>query len=118
MAGSIDGATLRDWMSRGADFCLVDTLPHDVYARHHIPGAISIVSDEIETRAPVRLPERDRTVVVYCTSERCRRSEKAAARLERLGYRDVREYVEGRRDWEDAGYPVESGADPEAAGGA
>ena len=108
MAATIDTETLRDWVERGVDFVLVDTLPASVYCRHHIPGAINIVSDDIETEAPRRLPDRDRTVVVYCTSERCRRSEKAAARLQWLGYRDVRDYVAGRRDWEDAGYAVDS----------
>ncbi len=52
--------------------------------------------------------------MVYCGSTACQRSAKAAARLERLGYRDVREYVEGRQDWQAAGLPVETGEDPGA----
>lgn len=115
MATTIDRATLADWIERSAAFNLVDTLPAQPYARHHLPGAIHIVSDEIETEAERRLPDKDRTVVVYCGSTACQRSAKAAARLERLGYRDVREYVEGRQDWQAAGLPVESGADPDAA---
>ncbi len=109
MAQTIDAATLKAWLDRGEAFDLVDTLPAAVYERAHIPGAINIVSDDIEAEAPRRLTDPDRPVVVYCTNERCKRSEKAAARLERLGYRDVRDYVEGRRDWEDEGYPVASG---------
>lgn len=112
MAQRIGRKTLHEWIRRGADFVLVDTLPQGPYERHHLPGAIHIVSDDIETQAPRRLPDRGRTVVVYCASTACRRSQKAARRLERLGYRDVREYVEGRRDWQDAGYPLEDGADP------
>lgn len=114
MAGMIDRETLRDWMRRGVDFVLVDTLPRAAYERHHLPGAIHIVSDDIETEAPRRLSGRERTVVVYCGGAACKRSEKAAARLDALGYGDVREYVEGRRDWEAAGLPVEPGPDPEA----
>lgn len=114
MTRTIDTQTLHDWLERSADFTLVDALPHSVYERHHLPGAISIVSDDIEEVAPERLPDRERTVVVYCTNERCQRSAKAAARLERLGYRDVRDYAAGRRDWEDSGYPVASGPDPAA----
>lgn len=112
MAQRIDRETLRDWIRRGVDFALVDTLPPGPYERHHLPGAIHIASDDIETQAPRRLPDRGRTVVVYCASAACKRSEKAARRLDRLGYRDVREYVEGRRDWQDAGYPLAHGADP------
>ena len=114
MADTIDRSTLPDWISRGADFELIDTLPAAPDQRHHLPGAIHIVSDDIETEAPRRLPDRDRTVVVYCGSTACQRSSKAAARLDRLGYRDVREYVEGRQDWQAASLPVENGPDPNA----
>ena len=113
MPQAIDRHTLADWIERGADFDLVDTLPAEPYARHHLPGAIHIRSDDIEVEAPRRLPDRVRTVVVYCGSTACQRSTKAAHRLERLGYTDVREYVEGRQDWQAAGLPTASGADPE-----
>lgn len=116
MVTPIDRDTLYDWIFRGADFELVDTLPREAFVRHHLPGAIHIVSDDIETEAPRRLPERGSTVVVYCGSTACKRSQKAASRLEGLGYTDVREYVEGRRDWEAAGLPLESGPDPDARG--
>ena len=114
MAETIDRATLAEWIRRGAAFDLVDTLPRAPYERHHLPGALHIVSDDIETEAPRRLPDRRRTVVVYCGSTRCQRSAKAAARLDRLGYSDVREYVEGRQDWEAAGLALDTGADPES----
>jgi rhodanese-related sulfurtransferase len=115
MSRTIDRTTLAEWMERDADFYLVDTLPAKPYTRHHLPGAIHIVSDDIEGEAPRRLPDKQRTVVVYCGSAACQRSAKAAARLERLGYRDVREYVEGRQDWQAAGLPTTAGADPDAA---
>ncbi|MEF8834112.1 MAG: rhodanese-like domain-containing protein [Halofilum sp. (in: g-proteobacteria)] len=114
MSATIDRATLAEWIERGAAFDLVDTLPAGPYARHHLPGAIHIVSDDIKAEAPRRLPDRDRTVVVYCGSAACQRSAKAAARIDRLGYRDVREYIDGRRDWEAAGLPLQTGTDPGA----
>jgi len=113
MARVIERETLQAWIRRGADFDLVDTLPRAAYERRHLPAAIHIASDDIETEAPRRLPDCGRTVVVYCGSSACKRSEKAAVRLIALGYRDVREYVEGRRHWEAAGLGVESGPDPE-----
>ena len=113
MATTITRETLQEWMRRGVDFDLVDTLPRAAYEHHHLPAAIHIASDDIETEAPRRLPDGGRTVVVYCGSAACKRSEKSAARLDTLGYRDVREYVEGRQDWEAAGLPVESGPDVE-----
>ncbi len=115
MARAIDRTTLAEWIERGIAFELIDTLPAALYQRHHLPGAIHIRSDDIEAEAPRRLPDRERTAVVYCGSTDCQRSTKAAVRLEQLGYRDVREYVEGRQDWQAAGLPTESGADPESA---
>jgi len=114
MTETIDRTTLNDWIRQERPFDLVDTLPTAAFERRHLPGAIHIVSDDIETEAPRRLPDRERPVVVYCASTGCKRSAKAAARLERMGYRQVFEYVEGRRDWEEAGLPIESG--PEDSG--
>jgi rhodanese-related sulfurtransferase len=115
MATTISRAPLAHWVERGEDFDLVDTLPAKAYARHHLPGAIHIISDEIATEAPRRLPDKERTIVVYCSNAACQRSARAAARLKRLRYRDVREYVEARQDSQAAGLPTKAGADPEAA---
>ena len=95
MVESIDRETLRTWVEQRAEFALLDTLPSETFARHHVPGAINMPSDHIRDGAKA---PRYRTVVVYCGSAECKRSEQSAARPEALGYRDVREYVDGRRD--------------------
>ena len=105
---------IRGMMDRDEDFVLVDTLPEKAYRESHLPGAIHIVSDDIREEAPRRMPDRDKPVVVYCANTACKRSEKAAARLEELGYSRVYDYVEGKQDWREAGLSLEWGADPEA----
>ena len=91
---------------------IVDALPRTAYARGHIPGAISIPSEEIVAQAGVLLPDRKTDIVVYCKNGPCRRSERAAERLERLGYTHVFDYHDGRDDWSAAGLPLETDATP------
>lgn len=91
------------------EFILVDTLPKSAYEKHHLPGAINIRSDDIVELAPKIIPDQSVEIVVYCASGPCMRSQRAAERLERLGYTNVRDYHEGRQDWIDAGLPVETG---------
>lgn len=110
MIETIEREELREKLQAGA-VVLIDTLPRAAHAKGHIPGAISIPSEEIVERAAERLPDADAEIVVYCKNGPCRRSEKAAARLEALGYRRVRDYHAGREDWTAAGLPLERGAE-------
>ena len=98
---------LHRWREEGRDFVLVDTLPPSAFEKAHLPGAINIMSDEILARAPDELPDKTRDVVVYCASARCKRAGLSAERLERLGYRNVYHFVGGKRDWREAGLPLE-----------
>jgi rhodanese-related sulfurtransferase len=88
---------------------LVDALPASYYDRQHLPGAVNLVADEVATRAPALLPDKDAAIVTYCSNRACPNSGQVAARLEGLGYRQVRKYAEGIQDWVEAGLPVETG---------
>lgn len=88
---------------------LVEALPPMYYERAHLPGAINLPHDRVRELAPELLPDRSAAIVVYCANEPCRNSGIATAELISLGYGDVREYVEGKQDWIDAGLPVETG---------
>jgi rhodanese-related sulfurtransferase len=52
------------------------------------------------------VPDKNATVVVYCASATCRNSDIAASQFTALGFADVRVYVEGKKDWMEAGLPV------------
>ncbi len=91
------------------EFVLVDALPPMSYARSHLPGAISIPPEWVDERAPRRIPDRNTEVIVYCASSTCETSATVANRLIELGYRNVGHYVEGKRDWVEAGLPLEGG---------
>jgi rhodanese-related sulfurtransferase len=83
-------------------FKLVEVLAKEQYDKGHIPGAISIPLDELETLAKQKLKKTD-TVVVYCASYACHASTKAARRLLDLGYQHILDFKGGKRWWQHAG---------------
>jgi rhodanese-related sulfurtransferase len=100
---------LRQKIERGDDFVLVDALSPISYAMSHLPGAINMTPEWMDDRARRRIPDRDTEVVVYCADADCDSSATVANRLIELGYRNVRHYAEGKRDWTEAGLPLEGG---------
>ena len=101
---------LRLKIDRGEEFVLVDALAPMSYARSRLPGAINLPPEWVEERAPRRIPDLGREIVVYCSSETCDSSVQTGERLLRLGYTNVRHYVGGKADWLKAGLPLERGA--------
>jgi rhodanese-related sulfurtransferase len=95
---------------------LVEALPPQYYTDQHLPGAINIPHDEVDSLAGERLPDRDAAIVVYCASGPCQNSGIAARRLAQLGYTNVRDYHEGKAEWIAAGLPTEGGVAATLAG--
>jgi len=88
---------------------VVEALPASYYIAAHLPGALNLPHDEVDALAPQVLPYKDADIAVYCADEPCPNSGIAATRLSELGYTNVFEYGPGKKDWIDAGMPVESG---------
>lgn len=108
MVENISREELRAKIDRNDDFVLVDTLPEAAYRKSHLPGAVNIVSDDINDVAPGRIPDRNADIVVYCGNGPCKRSSLSAERLIGLGYTHARDYHEGKADWIEAGLPIEA----------
>lgn len=101
-------------LKRGDKFVLVEALPAKYYDQAHLPGAINLPHDAVDTLAAQLLPDKTAEIVVYCANTPCQNSAIAAHRLAALGYSHVREYVEGKQDWVESGLPTE-GAEAQAA---
>jgi len=71
--------------------------------------------DQVRELAPALLPDLHAPVVVYCASDTCQNSHIAARVLEQIGYTDVAVYAGGKKDWSEAGLPVERGSIAQAA---
>ena len=105
----IDRDELRRLLDSGADLVLVDALSPMAYAHSHLPGAVNITPDWVDGRAQRRIPDLETEVIVYCSDPECTASVRVAEQLLALGYRNVRHYAGGKRDWVEAGFPVEGG---------
>ncbi len=92
------------------DLVLVEALPEPYYRHSHLPGAVDIPHEEVDSLAPELLPDKNAEIVVYCASGPCRNSAVASQRLVSLGYANVRDYHEGKAEWVDAGLKVEGEA--------
>jgi len=103
----------RDELAAGLDtgtITLIDALPESYYNQQHLPGALNLVADDVDTRAAQLLPNKDAALVTYCSNLDCANSHRVASRLEQLGYTNVRKYADGIQDWTDAGLPTETGS--------
>ncbi|MCR4792539.1 MAG: rhodanese-like domain-containing protein [Lachnospiraceae bacterium] len=75
---------------------IVDVRTEEEYAEGHIPGAILIPNESIETTPPEELPDYDQIILIYCRSGN--RSKEAAQKLADMGYANVYEFG-GIIDW-------------------
>lgn len=105
----IDRESLRRRLEESSELVLVDALAPLSYAARHLPGAINIPPERVDELAGSRIRDFDTEVVVYCADANCDASVEVAERLIERGYRNVRHYSGGKRDWADAGLPFEGG---------
>jgi rhodanese-related sulfurtransferase len=106
---SVTRAELWRKIENREEFVLVDALAPMAYAMSHLPGAINLTPGWIDDRARRRIPDLDTEIVVYCADVDCDSSVTVANRLMELGYRNVRHYAGGKRDWVKASLPLEGG---------
>ncbi|MDY6765802.1 MAG: rhodanese-like domain-containing protein [Candidatus Nanohaloarchaea archaeon] len=100
MVDTISREGLKEKMDSGDGFALVNVLSEDQFEQEHIPGSINIPLDEVEEEFP-RQFDRDDDIVVYCASESCQASPKAAEKLESMGFTNVADYEGGLADWKE-----------------
>lgn len=110
MVRTIERASLVAKLASPTPPRLAEALPAKYYRDWHLPGAVHLPLDELESRSASVLPDTEVEIVVYCASVTCHNSDAAARRLGLLGYRNVAVYRGGKQDWRDAGLPVERDA--------
>lgn len=107
---TITADELKEKLDEEEDFVLIDVLSGDSFERLRIPGSVNVPVPEIEDDASKEIPSKESEVVVYCASEACRASPRAAAKLEEMGYENVVDFEDGLAGWEEAGYTFEGEA--------
>jgi rhodanese-related sulfurtransferase len=90
---------------------LVNTLAANEFEKTKIPGAtnIPLASSDFAARVEHEAGGKDKPVVVYCASQQCNSSEKAAQELEAAGFTAVSRYTGGAAAWNKEAGEVEAG---------
>jgi rhodanese-related sulfurtransferase len=94
---------LVDQIDKGG-FALIDSRPHLVNQKEHIPGSISIPWVLWEQKKGLLPTDKDTMLVFYCGGHHCALSHKSAKAALAMGYKKVRVYAEGIPAWKDAGH--------------
>ena len=84
----------------------VDVRLTEEWDEGHLPGAIHLPRNNLESRVETLVPDRERALVVYCGSGA--RSAFASKSLLDLGYENVVNLAGGFADWKRNGYPFET----------
>ena len=107
MAHNISSDSLNDLLKGTFPFALIDVRESGEYNATHIPGASLIPRRRIEYIIESSVPFKGTRVVVCCDDGR--RSQLAAATLDRLGYTDVHYLEGGTNRWSSNDMPTEWG---------
>jgi rhodanese-related sulfurtransferase len=88
---------------------LVDANGAESYAKGHIPGAINFAAlgDKFAEALP---QDKEALIVAYCGGPGCKSWCKAADKLDEMGYKNVRHFKGGIKEWKTAGLAVETPA--------
>jgi rhodanese-related sulfurtransferase len=86
---------------------LVDANGNESYASAHIPGAVNF--DKASGRFSRDLPaDKNALIVAYCGGPGCEAWCQAADQLEAMGYKNIRHYKGGIKEWKQAGLETAS----------
>jgi rhodanese-related sulfurtransferase len=99
----IEREELRAKLERKDAFKLVMAASEFGFRSKHIPGSVRFPAQDQMFAALG--PDED--IVVYCSNADCHASLQVVAALQDRGYRNVRHYVGGLVDWENADLPLE-----------
>jgi rhodanese-related sulfurtransferase len=86
----------------------VDARPPFDFGLGHIRGAVNLpLKDFDQSREILQLIPRDQPLVTYCDGEDCNSSVMLAAKLDSAGYKSVRVFFGGWKEWSARHLPVE-----------
>jgi rhodanese-related sulfurtransferase len=102
---------LKGLREKNGGLTLVNTLEADSFEKTRIPGAVNVPlnSSDFMTRVEQEAGGKHKPIVVYCASEQCNSSEKAAKKLEDAGFTAVSRYTGGAAAWKKEAEEVQVG---------
>ena len=100
---------LQQRISSGRDIILIDTLPGEQFNKRHLPGASNACVFEVTFPDQVMgiVPDKEREIVLFGSSEKSMDAVTAAEKLVRIGYKKVYALKGGIVAWQEAGFPLD-----------
>lgn len=83
-------------MEEESGYIILDVRTPEEFEEKHIPGAVNVPNETIDTEEIPELPDKEQLIFVYCRSGN--RSKQASAKLAELGYTNIVEFG-GIKDW-------------------
>ena len=111
MTARVDSTTLKAWLHDGQEIALLDVREHGQYGEAHLFYATPLPFSRLELDIARLVPRKRTRVVVYDSGapDTARVAERAAQRLQALGYDHVSVLAGGTQAWRAAGYVLFAG---------
>ena len=98
---------LHNMVEDGTDFVLIDARTEDLFKTGHIPGAISLPADKVNSESLAEhADDMNKKLVFYCADTSCPASRISAAKAIGAGYKYVYELPGGFAEWKNESYSV------------
>jgi rhodanese-related sulfurtransferase len=112
---SVSTAFIDKALADKADIVLIDSRPERTVEKGTIPGAINIPDNKFDKMLDKLPADKAKQLIFFCGGLVCDLSDKSAHRAKKLGYKNVRVYVEGYPGWAAANKAKPVAAAPAAA---
>lgn len=93
----VSSAEAAQMMEEKSDYVILDVRTQAEFDEAHIPGAICVPNESIQSEPPSALSDKNQLVMVYCRSGN--RSKQAAKKLADMGYTRIVEFG-GINSWQ------------------
>ena len=97
---------VRQRMSNGGGYRLIDVREKEEYREGHLPGSVSVPRGFLDMRIEEVVADKDAPVILYCAGGT--RSQLAGRTVRELGYTNVVSMSGGYGAWKGAGHPWEA----------
>ncbi|BAN34986.1 rhodanese-like protein [Sulfuricella denitrificans skB26] len=96
---AVSAAYIKKLQDEKANFMLIDARPKRTFDKGAIPGAVNISDSEFDKHVDKLPADKAASLIYYCGGLECVLSVKSAEKARKLGYTDVKTYVEGYPEW-------------------
>ena len=101
----ISTSQLKEWMTTGPKFTLIDVREDNEWQAGHAAAAIHISRWMLSERIATVVPDKSARIVLYCLGGT--RSAAAAVTIQKLGYTNVFSLAGGFKNYQLAGFPIQ-----------